>query len=546
MWRRTLQPEALNLVRVLPVQNGAWISARIATIPSLASSTRYWAEHRDDVLILYPALQLLLQHHRFIESLPPHRSLPFGPASNISQLEALPHDHIFVLAKSVPSTAVVAFLLSNVRLSCRQNAHSILLKPSRVRPAAQISFDSESAVSQWRDGLERAVVRDRKRLADFNIIRHVGKGASGRVYEIEDKITSEKFALKVIEKSTILESKDTYRHAMDERLVLQMIRHHPYILDMHYAFQNSRRLFIVTEYCEGGDMFEFMNRRVAPLDEDTARFVSAQVLLALTHLHQLGIIYRDLKLENILIDADGNIRLADFGLTKVLRQSDGKLCRTSTFCGTREYVAPEMLRGDAYDTALDFWTFGIFLYEMLSGQTPFYSSDNSEIYKRIEKSSVSYPRNLSSDVRSLINKLLVREPRKRLGASKGGISVLKNHRWYASIDWDKLMERGSMTSPLKRSIDYLRGQQDRVSSLITMPGHITRKSRDEIKQEKAIATVVADVQADQKLAAVQTSSQHFGRRWSSSFMRKAKPRARNGDVILAGYAYNNDQFKGSS
>lgn len=546
MWRRTLQPEALNLVRVLPIQNGAWISARIAAIPTLATPSRYWAELRDQVLILYPATHILLQHRRFLDNPPKsyvQSSLPC--ANSVSQLETLPLHHICHLATLIPSFAVIAFLLPSVRLTCREATHSIHLRPNRIRPAAQIHFDSPTAVSQWRLGFESAVARDRKRLSDFRIVKHVGKGASGRVYEIEDKLTAERLALKVIEKSTVLESKDTYRHAMDERLVLQMIRHHPYILNMHYAFQNSKRLFIVTEFCEGGDMFEFMNRRVAPLDEVTARFVSAQVLLALSHLHSLGIVYRDLKLENILIDSDGNIRLADFGLTKILRQNDGKLSRTTTFCGTREYVAPEMLRGDPYDTALDFWTFGILLYEMLSGRTPFYSSDHSEIYKRIEKSNICYPRSLSPQVRNLISKLLVREPEKRLGASKGGIAILKHHPWFSSIDWDKLMDRHAIISPLKKSIEYLRKQTDRMSALITMSGHVPKKSRNEAKQEKALASVVADVHADQKLASNRTEK-NFHRRaltWSGSLLRKGRSRAqRSGDVILAGYAYNDNQF----
>lgn len=546
MWRRTLQPEALNLVRVLPIQNAAWISARIATIPALTSSARYWAELRDDVLILYPASQLLHHHNRFLRNPPVDYPHPLPHLSTTSQLEHLSPLHICNLAKSIPSHAVVAFILSNFRLSCHENAHSIHLKPGRVRPAAQIHFDSASIVSQWRDGFQKAVLRDRKRLADFKIIRHVGKGASGRVYEIEDKLTAERLALKVIEKSTVLESKDTYRHAMDERLVLQMIRHHPYILDMYYAFQNSKRLFIVTEFCEGGDMFEFMNRRVAPLDETTTRFIAAQVLLALSHLHSLGIVYRDLKLENILIDSDGNIRLADFGLTKVLRQNDGKLARTNTFCGTREYVAPEMLRGDPYDTTIDFWTYGILLYEMLSGRTPFYSADHSEIYKRIEKSSICYPRNLSNEVKNLISKLLVREPEKRLGATRGGISVLKEHPWFEAIDWDRLMSRESISSPLKKSVEFLRKQEDRMSVLITMSGHVPKKSRNEIKQEKALASVVADVQADQKLASMRTPTKNLHRRgvtWSGSLMRKVKGRAQHSrDVVLAGYSYNDDQL----
>lgn len=545
MWRRTLQPQALNLVRVLPVDNATWISARISPFPQLVASARYWAELRDDVLILYPLAQLFLQHHKLVSSPPKDYPHVLNALPNAGVLETMPTDHVLSLAELVPSAQVVAFVLTSVRLVCREQSQTICLRSPRVRrPAAHILFDSSLAVVRWREDFTRAIFRDRKRLSDFRVLRHVGKGASGRVYEVEDKITNERMALKVIEKTTVFESKDTYRHAMDERLVLQMIRHHPYILDLHYAFQNAKRLFLVTEFCPGGDLFEYMNRRVSPLDENTARFISAQVLLALSHLHDLGIVYRDLKLENILIDDDGHIRLADFGLTKVLRQHDGSLARTNTFCGTREYVAPEMLRGDPYDTSLDFWTFGILLYEMMSGRTPFYTSDHSEIYRRIEKSPVFYPRNLSTDVRSLIGKLLVREPRKRIGSTRGGIASIKKHAWYKSIDWDAMMDRDTLESPLKSSVTFQQRKHEKRSSASssTQSTRPRRKNRKELKQERALANVLADVQADLRYASSRIDRNGISAgSMSGSLLGLGRPRspaARSADIVLAGYSFS--------
>lgn len=567
MWRRTLQPQALNLVRVLPIDNAAWVSARVSAIPKLVSSSRYWLELRDDVLMLYPALQLLAQHHMLLASPPPHYPYPLAHLSSPHALESLPIDHIFNLAELVPSSHIVHFVLSSARVTCRQQSKSIIIRSTNlilIRPVAHIICDSTSTVQQWREDFNQAIFRDRKRLSDFCVLRHIGKGASGRVYEIEDKTSSERLALKVIEKNTVFESKDTYRHAMDERLVLQIIRHHPYILDMHYAFQNAKRLFLVTEYCPGGDLFEYMNRRVAPLDEQTARFISAQVLLALSHLHALGIVYRDLKLENILIDDEGNVRLADFGLTKVLRQHDGSLARTNTFCGTREYVAPEMLRGESYDTSLDFWTFGILLYEMVSGRTPFYTSDHAEIYRRIEKSPVFYPRHLSSDIRGLLSKLLVRDPAKRLGSTvKGGVAAIKKHSWFKSIDWNGMMDRDSVESPLKKSIAFqqrkhenfknssspaaLHGKKNGTGSNSGMVPIKRRKSRKELKQEKALANVLADVDADLRFASSSRVDKEIpsknGSTFSGSVLGIGRSRTALGrttsNLVLVGYSFSN-------
>lgn len=599
MWRRTLQPQALNLVRVLPIDNAAWVSARISSIPQLAPSLRYWMELRDDVLILYPSAHLLTQHHNLLTN-PPSDSTPFTlrPVDDTSALEKLPPDHILSLAELVPTPHVVTFVLPAVRITCREHNRSIHLRGPgmRVASAAHLVLESRASTVRWRDDLNQAIHRDRKRLSDFRVLRHVGKGASGRVYEIEDRLTSERMALKVIEKTTVFESKDTYRHAMDERLVLQIIRHHPYILDMRYAFQNAKRLFLVTEYCSGGDLFEYMNHRVAPLDENTTRFISAQVLLALAHLHHLGIVYRDLKLENILIDSQGHVRLADFGLTKVLRQHDGTLARTNTFCGTREYVAPEMLRGESYDTSLDFWTFGILLYEMMAGRTPFYTSDHSEIYRRIEKSPVFYPRHLSPEARSLLSKLLVRDPSKRLGATKSGIKAIFRHSWYKSIDWESMMDRTVLESPLKRTTTFQQRQhenhkrlaqdrqeqqdqqlQDEPSSKLKKLAssrnihnnnnnkyyediHMyykpnRRKTRKEVKQERAFANVLADVQADLRYASTRYhSNTHIDNNtntnnmastgsFSGSLLGLGRPRTPmgSGDLVLAGYSFYDSQ-----
>lgn len=545
MWRRSLQPESLNLVRVLAIHNSTWLSARVSPLPHFVTPTRYWAELRDDVLILYPLSHLHLLYKTLQVSPDPTHPFPLSTISEPQQLETLPPAQISALAARVASVHVLAFVLTSPRLVFREHHLALSLRSRLARPGVRIIFDSPEHLGCWRDDLLRARSRVRKRLSDFDILRHVGKGASGRVYEVHDRITSERFALKVIEKSTVFESKDTYRHAMDERLVLQMIRHHPYILDLRYAFQNAKRLFLVTEFCAGGDLFEFMNRRVAPLDEQSARFLAAQILLALGHLHSLGIVYRDLKLENILVDEDGHARLADFGLTKVLRQPDGSLCRTATFCGTREYVAPEMLRGDAYDTSLDMWTFGILLYEMLSGRTPFYTSDTADIYKRIEKAPVFYPRNLSDAARDLLSKLLVRDPEKRLGCGGEGIAEIQRHPWFRTTDWEAMECKKGLVSPLKQSMAYVlresemqarfqSGASGSTSSILSRG-----KDRKLVKQQRALAEVVADAKQELRMLPLRNADKKSstGSLSGSILSRPRSSIEKHREGVLAGYSF---------
>lgn len=170
---------------------------------------------------------------------------------------------------------------------------------------------------------------------------------------VEKKAPKEQLALKVIGKSIVYESGDSYRHALDERLILEMSRAHPLIAGMRFSFQNTKRLFLVTYYCAGGDTFTYMNRRCTPTTEEAMRGIAAELLLAIEHIHFCGVVYCDLKLENDLLDRDGHARLADFGLSRRLCHDDAEMRRTSTFCGTREYVAPEIVVGTDYDTSVD-------------------------------------------------------------------------------------------------------------------------------------------------------------------------------------------------
>lgn len=466
--------------------------------------------------MLHPSAEMLTRYHASLgSSLVPN-------ATATRELEILDQYRLSKLAQAADEKTVVTVVLSAARILCKQRDGVAVIVGRGGGRKLGIRFEDREQMETWSKLFVDAVKCPEKNLSDFTVERQIGKGASGRVYLVQDQGTNESLALKVIEKSTVYESDDAYRHAMDERLVLQMARSHPFVLNLSYAFQNAKRLFLVTEYCAGGDLFDYMEKRIQPMDEHTARFIAAEILLALEHLHSFGIVYRDLKLENILLDNEGHIRIADFGLSKLLKGTDGNMKLTNTFCGTREYVAPEMIRGVLYDTTLDIWTFGILLYEMLSGRTPFYSQNHNEIYKRIEKAPIFYPHHLSEECRNLLEKLLKRDPAQRIGAGEEGLTAIKKHRWFKGVDWDALYKKSGMKSPLKKHCRAVKNVDQKASA----------HGRNKVMREKAMTTLLADLKEDHEYVqgTANQSAVDLSRRPQS-------PMAKRSRTILAGYAF---------
>ncbi|XP_058266759.1 serine/threonine-protein kinase Sgk2 isoform X2 [Hemibagrus wyckioides] len=246
---------------------------------------------------------------------------------------------------------------------------------------------------------------------DFDFLAVIGKGTFGKVLLAKLKADGKFYAVKVLQKKIILKKKEQ-KNIMAERNVLLKSLQHPFLVGLHYSFQTAEKLYFVLDYVNGGELF-FHLQRERCFSEARARFYTAEVASAIGYLHSLNIIYRDLKPENILLDAQGHVVLTDFGLCKEGLEAEAT---TSTFCGTPEYLAPEVLRKEPYDRTVDWWCLGAVLYEMLFSLPPFYQRDVAEMYDAILHKPLQIPPGKSDAVCHLLHGLLQKDQHCRLGA----------------------------------------------------------------------------------------------------------------------------------
>lgn len=272
----------------------------------------------------------------------------------------------------------------------------------------------------------------------FELLKVLGEGSFGKVFLVR-KITPPDagtlYAMKVLKKAT-LKLRDRERTKM-ERNILASINH-PFIVRLHYAFQTEGKLYLVLDFLRGGDLFGRLAKEFMFTEEDV-KFYMAELVLALDHLHSLGIIYRDLKPENILLDHDGHIALTDFGLSKeaVFKEED----KTFSFCGTVEYMAPEVVSRKGHTNVCDWWSLGVLMFEMLVGTLPFSCKDRKQTMSQILRAKLRMPEFLSPEAQSLLRALFKRNPANRLGAGPTGCKEIKTHPFFATIDWEKLNRR---------------------------------------------------------------------------------------------------------
>ena len=245
----------------------------------------------------------------------------------------------------------------------------------------------------------------------FDLIKLIGEGAFGKVFLVRNKLTNTLLAMKVISKK-LLKKKNNVQYMKSERDILSKMSH-PFIVSLFSAFQSEKKLFLVMDFLAGGELFFHLKRRGLILEAEI-RFYLAEITLALEFLHDMGIIHRDLKPENILLRANGHIALTDFGLAKEANNHE----QVRTFCGTSEYMAPEMLSRNGYGRGVDWWALGALCFEMLTGKAPFTAKSEKELFKKIMFEKISCPPFLTGSAISLLRGLLEKDVNKRLGAAK--------------------------------------------------------------------------------------------------------------------------------
>ncbi|KAL2082289.1 hypothetical protein ACEWY4_022107 [Coilia grayii] len=313
--------------------------------------------------------------------------------------------------------------------------------PTIVKPAPPSEERPEPLVPQG----------PRIALKDFTFLQVLGKGSFGKVMLACMTRTGRVYAVKMLKKDVILQDDDV-EATMIEKRVLALAHQHPYLTQLYYCFQTPDRLFFVMEFVNGGDLM-FHIQRSRRFDEGRARFYAAEVTCALIYLHSKGIIYRDLKLDNVLLDKDGHCKLADFGMCKenVFRGDT-----TSTFCGTPDYIAPEIIEEKPYGHSVDWWALGVLLYEMLSGHAPFEAETEDELFECISREKVVYSSWLSSEAEDILKGLLTKDPECRLGCveREGGEEAITSHPFFAGLDWNSLKKR-ELEPPFKPKIKSL-------------------------------------------------------------------------------------------
>ncbi|CAI9741469.1 protein kinase C iota type-like isoform X2 [Octopus vulgaris] len=306
---------------------------------------------------------------------------------------------------------------------------------------------TEYAKVELDDGMERGQIS----LDDFTLLRVIGRGSYAKVLMVEQKVTKRIYAMKVIKKAMFNDEEDI-DWINTEKHVFETATNYPFLVGLHSCFQSLSRLFFVIEFVNGGDlMFHMQQQR--RLAEDHARFYAAEISLALNFLHERGIVYRDLKLDNVLLDSEGHIKLTDYGMCK-----EGLFGgETNTFCGTPNYIAPEILRGEPYDFSVDWWALGVLMFEMLAGRSPFdvVGSDNPDqntedyLFQLILEKPIRIPRSVSVKAASVLKGFLNKNPKERLGCvPDAGFDDIRTHAFFRQIDWE-LLEQKQITPPYK-------------------------------------------------------------------------------------------------
>ncbi|XP_061422189.1 protein kinase C iota type-like isoform X4 [Lethenteron reissneri] len=323
-------------------------------------------------------------------------------------------------------------------------------------------------------------------LQDFELLRVIGRGSYAKVLLVRLRTTESVYAMKVVKKDIVNDEEDI-DWVQTEKHVFEQASNHPFLVGLHCCFQTESRLFFVIDYVNGGDLMFHMQRQ-RKLPEEHARFYAAEISLALHFLHEHGVVYRDLKLDNVLLDADGHAKLTDYGMCKEgLRPGD----TTSTFCGTPNYIAPEILRGEDYGFSVDWWALGVLMFEMMAGRSPFdvvggakNPDQNTEdfLFQVILEKPIRVPRSLSVKASNVLKGFLNKDPRERLGCHpETGFVDIRAHPFFRVIDWD-LLERREAVPPFKPHVSEEFGLDNFDAQFTTEPVQLTPDDEDSVRK----------------------------------------------------------------
>uniref|UniRef100_A0A8D2J5S3 protein kinase C n=1 Tax=Varanus komodoensis TaxID=61221 RepID=A0A8D2J5S3_VARKO len=355
-----------------------------------------------------------------------------------------------------------------VPLTCKR--HMVSPLPSHASPVI--------------DGMDGIKISQGLSLQDFDLIRVIGRGSYAKVLLVRLKKNDQIYAMKVVKKELVHDDEDI-DWVQTEKHVFEQASSNPFLVGLHSCFQTASRLFLVIEYVNGGDLMFHMQRQ-RKLPEEHARFYAAEICIALNFLHERGIIYRDLKLDNVLLDAEGHIKLTDYGMCK---EGLGPGDTTSTFCGTPNYIAPEILRGEEYGFSVDWWALGVLMFEMMAGRSPFdIITDNPDmntedyLFQVILEKPIRIPRFLSVKASHVLKGFLNKDPKERLGCQlQTGFSDIKSHTFFRSIDWD-LLEKKQVTPPFQPQITDDYGLDNFDTQFTSEPVQLTPDDEDVIKR----------------------------------------------------------------
>ncbi|KHN74903.1 cAMP-dependent protein kinase catalytic subunit [Toxocara canis] len=273
---------------------------------------------------------------------------------------------------------------------------------------------------------------------DFDRICTIGTGSFGRVYLVQHRASEQYFALKKMAIREVVSMRQTDHVHSEKRLLTRLS--HPFIVKMYCACWDKYNLYMLFEYLAGGELFSYL-RASRTFSTSTARFYAAEIVSALEYLHSKNVVYRDLKPENLMLNKDGHLKMTDFGFAKEV------VDRTWTMCGTPEYLAPEVFDNKGHDMAVDWWSLGILIYEMLVGVPPFRGNSLDDIYEKIISGKLRFTRSFDLFAKDLVKKLLQIDCKQRLGNLKNGASDVMNHKWFTDIDWDDVLNM-KLTPPI--------------------------------------------------------------------------------------------------